>query len=393
MALPKSQNRVGQISIHEIMKINKLNFKDYAAQKPVFVAPSGKFSTLKEVITDRKSTLGSLHTLSDEQQVKLTLERYKMEPDFQLGIFGQGTMTKAEIMKEIQAQTAFGVLAVQVEMQYCNELMLDVRKTSIPKIPIIPRKPIRVEPYWKYFRKCLWLRLKNTALFAENTTDGVTTPFANYRIAHVHTKFAARGFNVVANTGTADTRTNFMTTAKKSLTTYIGGIGHGNYNRYTGHAGENILKVGEYDASEVKGKAIHFLSCRTAATLGPDTITKGAKCYAGYDENFTFVWDNSSTPVNEVDLFKKSDSTFDLWMAHGYSAQQAYNATIATFNACIAQVPGTTAASWLSYDRDHLRLHGDPATKVSPYRYVRICFPFRLQKHEEMLAEIGELVD
>ena len=375
------------------MRINKLNFKDYAAQKPVFVTPSGKFSTLKEVISDRKSTLGSLHTLSDEQQIKLTLERYKMEPDFQLGIFGQGTMTKAEIMKEIQAKTEFGVLAVKVEMQYCNELIRDVRKTTIPKMPIIPKNPIRIEPYWKYFRKCLWIRLKNTALFAENTTDSVTTTFADYRIANVHPKFAARGFNVVANTGTSNTRTNFVATAKKALTTYIGGIGHGNYNRYTGHAGENILKVGAYDASEVKGKTIHFLSCRTAATLGPDTVLKEAKCYAGYDENFHFVWDNPSTPVNEIDLFKKSDSVFDVWMAYGYTAQQAYNAAIATFNASIASVPGTTAASWLSYDRDHFRLLGNPATKVSPYRYVRICFPFRLQLHEEMLAEIGDLVD
>lgn len=105
------------------------------------------------------------------------------------------------------------------------------------------------------------------------------------------------------------------------------------------------------------------------------------------------MWDDSSTLVNEMNLFKKSDSTFDIWMAYGYSAQQAYNVTIAMFNASIALVTGTTTASLLSYNRDHLRLHGDPATKIYPYRYVKICFPFRLQLHEEMMAEIGELVD
>ena len=93
---------------------------------------------------------------------------------------------------------------------------------------------------------------------------------------------------------------------------------------------------------------------------------KGAKCYAGYDENFTFIWDDPSTPVNEVDLFKICDSTFDIHMANGSTAQLAFNATIVAFNAAIATVPGTTAASWLTYDRDHCRLHGDPAIKIRP---------------------------
>lgn len=375
------------------MKINKLNFKEYAAKKPIFISSSGKYLAIKEILKDRRASFGSLLSLSNEQQIKLTLERYKLEPDFKLGIFDGGTMTKAEVMKNIKDQTDFGKLAVQVEMQYCNELMTTVRKTSLPKIPLIRKKPLTAIPDWKHIRKCFWIKLKTTALFAENTTDSVTSPFASYRIAHVHSVFTNRGFNVVALTGTSDTRTNFAIHAKKHLTTYISGIGHGGYDVYTGHAGGHILKVGAYDANEVKNNAIHFLSCKTAATLGPDTVAKGAKCYVGYDENFTFVWDDPSTPVNEVDLFKICDSTFDIWMAYGYTAQQAFNASIATFNAKIAMVPGTSAASWLSYDRDHMRLHGDPDTKIRPYRYVKLCFPFKYALHEEMLAEMGELTD
>lgn len=375
------------------MKINKLNFKEYAAKKPIFISSSGKYLAIKEVLKDRRQRFGSLLSLPDDQQIKLTLERYKSEPDFNLGIFDGGIMTKSEVMKNIKDQTDFGKLAVQVEMQYCNELLKLVKKTSLPKIPPIRKKMIPVIPDWKQIRRCFWIKLKTTALFMENTTDSVTSSFASYRIAHVHSIFANRGFHVVAHTGTSDTRTNFAITAKKGLTTYISGIGHGGYDVYTGHAGNHILKVGNYDANEVKNKAIHFLSCKTAATLGPDTVAKGAHCYVGYDENFTFVWDDPNTPVNEVDLFKICDSTFDIWMAYGYTAQQAFNAAIATFNAKIAMVPGTAAASWLSYDRDHMRLHGDPATKILPYRYVKLCLPLKFQLHEEMLAEIGELTD
>jgi hypothetical protein len=375
------------------MKIGKLTFKDYAAKKPIMVSPSGKFVTIKEVSATPTLQFGSLHTLSNESKVKLTLERYKCEPDFKLGIFEQGIMTKAEILKNIQDETPFGKLAVQVEMQYCNELVLSLKKASLPAFPKLPDRPLPKVPDWRQIKRCFWFRVKNIALFCENTTDSVTGPFALYRIANVHNVFAARGFNVVANIGNADTRINFVNTAKKPLTAYLSGIGHGNYDLYTGHAGEIILKVGAYDAAEVKDKAIHFLSCRTAAQLGPNTITKGARCYAGYDENFTFVWDNPATPVNELDLFKKSDSIFDIYMAYGFTAQQAYNAAIATFNASIAMVPGTSAASWLSYDRDHLRLLGDPNTKILPYRFVKICLPLKTPLLEEMLVEVGDLTD
>ncbi len=170
-------------------------------------------------------------------------------------------------------------------------------------------------------------------------------------------------------------------------------MGHGNYDRYTGHWSDIILKVGSYDSAEVSGKSLHFLSCRTAKNLGPDTVTKGARSYCGYDENFTFVWDDSATPVNEFVLFMQADGTFDQFMASGSKASEAYNAAIQAFNAAIAQVPNTAAASWLTYDRDHLRLHGDGDATIKPHRWLKICFPIRHFIHEDRLVEAGELED
>lgn len=375
------------------MKIGKLIFKEYAAQKPVMVTESGSMLSLVEVVSAPRYEFRSLLTASRESQIRIALERYKQEPDFQLAIFDNGVMRKAEVIGQIEQQTDFGKLAVKVEMQYCNELMQFIREKRVVAYPKMPRRPVVEFPEWKQVNRCFWFRLTSTVLFAENTTDSVTEPFALYRLENVHPAFEGRGFHVVANTGTSDTRTNFVNTAKKALTVYLGGIGHGSEDAYTGHAGREILEVGAYDAEVVKNKAIHFLSCRTAASLGPDTVNKGAKCYAGYDENFTFIWDDPATPLVEADLFKKSDSTFDLYMANGFTAQQAYDATIATFNASIALVPGTVAASWLSYDRDHLRLIGNADTKIAPYRYVKICLPIKNLLHEEMLAGIGELTD
>ena len=104
------------------------------------------------------------------------------------------------------------------------------------------------------------------------------------------------------------------------------------------------------------------------------------------------MWDDSSTPaVNEFELFARSDSTYDLAMANGATAQDAYNATVAAFNAAMALVPNTAAATWLLWDRDHLKLHGDPATKIAPYRWVRFCYPLPMAMEDE-LSRVGEPV-
>lgn len=296
-------------------------------------------------------------------------------------------------MEEIKAQTEFGKVAVQAELEYCNQLIasLGIRKLDLwPKIPLIKIIPI---PDWKPVQKCILLKIGNRVLFLENTTDAVTTPFANYRIANVHPAFQARGFTVQVLQGHDDIRANFVPLAKNPLTVYIGGIGHGAYHLYTGDGGNHILEVGVYDPAEVKGKGIHVLSCQTAAQLGPDTVAKGAYFYDGYTENFTFVWDDGSTPVNEMELFMKADSTFDLMIASGATAQQAYIAKTQAFNAGVAQVPGTVAASWLTFDRDHNKLLGAGTTTIQPSRNVKICFPLMALDKQNALLAAGELTD
>jgi hypothetical protein len=378
------------------MKIGKLQFKAYAAKKPLTISATDKFLTPSEIVSQVSLSLGSLHTMSTDAQMKLALKRYKMEPDFKLAIVGVGILTKDEVIKHIKAQTEFGQLALQAEMQYCNELMHMLTARKIPSWPKVPKYPIPKSkwPYWKRVKKCVWLRLRTRAVFCENTTDSVTTPFAKYRMANVHPVFKARGFAVVVLKGTEDVRTNFIPHAKNGLTVYLSGIGHGSYTTYTGHWGNHILQVGQYDPAEVKNKALHFLSCQTAAQLGPDTVAKGSKSYAGYTENFILQWDDPSTPaVDEFKLFAKSDSTFDMMMAKGATAQQAYDATVQAFNAAINQVPNTIAATYLTLDRDRLKLHGAGNTKIHPYRYVKVCFPLVSLEQETALVEAGNLAD
>lgn len=242
-------------------------------------------------------------------------------------------------------------------------------KFTMPRAEILPTVPIE----WKVIPKARWHLFKNKVLFCENTTDSVTNQAAMYRIANVHPVFASRGFEVIKLDGANNNHTNFAARAKESRVVYISGIGHGNYGVYTGHGNASILQVGSYDPLEVQNSSIHFLSCRTARDLGPNTITKAAKSYAGYTENFTFTWANSN-------LFWKADSQYDISMALGKTVQQAVADTIAQFNAGMAAVPGTTTAALLMQDRDLLRtpVSGSPwgskTAKVLPYLFYTVSF-------------------
>jgi hypothetical protein len=374
------------------MQIGNLQIKDHLVQKPLSITPGGKFITAEEILAQPVLGLGSLFTLDDNLQVELAVERYGFEPELRLGVIGAGVYTRDEIVAELKAQTPFGREVLRAEMYYCNILTASLLAgDSAPKWPDVPRPIEPTFPDWKKVKRCIWLKITNRVIFCENTTDRVTTPFANYRVAHVHPAFQARGFNVVALTGPDDVRNIFVPQAKEALAVYVGGVGHGSYNCYTGHMGDHILESGNYDSVEVQRKSFHLLSCQTGAGLGPDTVANGASSYAGYTENFTLVWDDGTTPaVNEFELFARSDSTYDLSMAAGLTAQQAFDSTIVAFNAAMAQVPNSAAATFLLWDRDHLKLYGDPAGKLVPYRWVRFCYPLPWLQ-ESQLVELGEL--
>ncbi|MBA7544292.1 hypothetical protein ES705_36644 [subsurface metagenome] len=358
----------------ETIKIGNLEMKKYAAKKPVAVTPAGEFVTPSELVEKPSLAIGSLLALSEDFQVKLTIERNKLEPDFKLGIIGVGIVTKDELIEHVEARTELGQEIVRAEMNYCNDLTATLAGGAPSKWPVVPTpKPEPIPTDWKWIPKPWWIFFRTCALFCENTTDPVTKYAADYRIKNVHPVFKKRGFCVIVLQGADDVRANFAPKAKSKRVVYIAGIGHGSPTTYTGHLGDPILKVCSYDPSEVQKKVIHLLSCQTAKQLGPDIIKKGGKAYAGYFENFTFVYDQPGTPINEMELFWKCDSTFDIMMANFATAKAAHNVTISAYNAAITSVPGTAAATWLTHNRNYFRtpvinvIYGDKAAKIFPF--------------------------
>lgn len=358
------------------ISVGRLKVKAYAAEKPVALGARGRFISLAEA-AKKPSVLSlatSLASLEDDDQAKLVIERNRLEPDFTLGVIGYENIRKRDLLDHIKQRTPLGNMAIQAELNYVADLVCEVTHPARwvwPRIP--PIKPSPIPPKWRWVPKPWWKILRTSVLFCENTTDSVTKYAATYRKKYVHPVFKKRGFRVIVLEGVDDVAAEFVPRAKSQRVVYISGIGHGNPTTYTGHLNSPLLKACQYDPAVVRGKSLHLLSCQTAKQLGPDTIKKGARSYAGYYQNFTFVHDNPSTPINERALFWRADSTYDISMALGKTAKDAGLQTIAAFNSAIAMVPGTAVATWLTWDRNWFRSphigtkYGKAIAKIFPF--------------------------
>ena len=80
------------------MKIGKLQFKSFAAEKPLMITADGRMLSVKQVAETPALSLGSLFSLDEDLQVELAATRYAMEPDYKLGVVGLGIFTRDEII-------------------------------------------------------------------------------------------------------------------------------------------------------------------------------------------------------------------------------------------------------------------------------------------------------
>ena len=361
------------------VKLGKFSLPDYASEKPISIRGNGQLIYAEDLLKKKQPPSFGLALAAPENKTKLALERIRLEPDFEFGVINKvGKYNKQEVMKHIKDQTSLGLQFTDIEVQYAeyftNQLLgkIAIPSKVVPAVrPIDKFPPIPAD--WRWVPRPRWRGFQTSVLFCENTTDAVTTPAANYRIANVHPVFATRGFNIITQQGVNDIRVNFQTNSKKPHVVFISGIGHGNYTTYTGHLQTVLLQVGNYDPLEVSGKVIHFLSCETGRTLGPDTVARGAKAYVGYDENFVFDWANAN-------LYWPCDSQFDISMANGRTVEQAVADTYAKYDAAIASVPGTSTAATLLSDKNLLRspvsgaVWGSKTTRILPYIFYYIRF-------------------
>lgn len=145
----------------------------------------------------------------------------------------------------------------------------------------------------------------------DSNSDVVTEAGYDFREQYVYPYFKEKDFKILK----AQARNAIRNYVKNILKTengikYITGVGHGEYNVYTGQNGEVIFKVDKYDKEEINGKIVHLLSCVTAKELGTDFVKNGCKAFFGYEQSFVFNW-------KYREIFFQCDSEIDFAFADG----------------------------------------------------------------------------
>jgi len=157
--------------------------------------------------------------------------------------------------------------------------------------------------------------------------------------------------DVVLLDGEKATRRKVMEEAMGGNVKYLTGAGHGDTMTFTGHDGQRIFHVDEYDPKVPSEKIVHFLSCLTAKKLGPDFVSNGCSAYFGYDVDLK--WPDTCDAKILVDC----DSEIDRALADGLTAGKAYKRAVKEFTRQaneLEQRGGCLAPAYLRKYRDHL---------------------------------------
>lgn len=189
-----------------------------------------------------------------------------------------------------------------------------------------------------------------TVVGIDSNYEPLTDAAFQYREQNVYPHLESQGLRIDKYQGRMARRIYVSDAVREPGVRYVTGVGHGFHTTYTGDFGDLIFQVGEYAPEEVKDKIIHFLSCQTAAKLGPDMVRNGCKAYFGYDKDFTFLTEQSSE-------FFQCDSEIDKAFADGLSADEVYHRAFALFSEKIEQFlteGNRRGAAVLEFDRDHL---------------------------------------
>jgi len=185
----------------------------------------------------------------------------------------------------------------------------------------------------------------------DSNHEPVTKAAFDYRQQYVYPYLEEKGFTLARYQGPLARRFYVAPEARKPNVDYLTGVGHGSDDTYTGDYSDQIFRIGNYNQEESQRKIVHFLSCQTARTLGPDFVAHRCRAYFGYDENFTFYMPQAS-------IFFECDSEIDRAFADGLTAEQVYDRVKALYDQCIAELHAAGklyVAAALEFNRDHLR--------------------------------------
>ena len=89
---------------------------------PVAMTLDGQWVSLREVV-EEEPTQVPFNCLSLEKQSELVAERIRQNPNFDVGVLGQGVMDKKRAIDEVRRRTSIGRALIDVEQRMIRMLI------------------------------------------------------------------------------------------------------------------------------------------------------------------------------------------------------------------------------------------------------------------------------
>jgi hypothetical protein len=224
--------------------------------------------------------------------------------------------------------------------------------------------------------------------------DDATT-LGSMAIGSAVAQLRLRGFVVDDLYGDRATKESTFRSIESLDPVLVIGLGHGKENIFTGQNKQVILKTCEYPERIVKGRIIYLVSCLTGASLGPDTVVKGATTFIGYKEEFIWIQERYVNPLNDRIGRSFFEPVYEIIvrLADGETTGSAFRASIDRWNYWInywarqSDPVAPAVISLLIHDRDSQVLYGSTTAKaVAAPAYAPAPIPSRIALAEAMTA-------
>lgn len=187
-------------------------------------------------------------------------------------------------------------------------------------------------------------------LAIDSTSDDTVEVCEAFRADEVYPAFGTAGHEVRRLVNGTSTRPALAQALSKADVDMLSGSGHGLPDTFTGESKAPVLKVGQYEAAEVKDKIVHLLACLAGQELGADLVSNGCRAFFGYQIEFAF-------PLAAPHFFLRCDAEIDLALAEGATAGQAYQRAFAEYTSralAVQQLGQPHMAAFLLLLRDNL---------------------------------------
>ncbi len=200
-----------------------------------------------------------------------------------------------------------------------------------------------------------------------------TTNYLYYFARQVIKEAEKRNFKVVDLEGSKANINDFSGRIEKINPNLLFLNGHGDYTTITGHNNEPLVTLN--NNLLLSDKITYALSCGSAKELGKSAVTKGAKSFIGYTEDFIFLHENekSTQPLEDQTacLFLEPSNLVVTTLIKGNSAKDAHDRSREKFNHNLRKLMTSespqedkSAIPWLYWDMMHQVCLGEGSTKL-----------------------------